>query len=234
MFGRSDGVLLGAVGLHRIDWCVRSLEVGYWCRTSAQRHGYVTEAVNEMLRVCFLVMNARRVEIRCDSGNERSARVAERCGLQLDGRLRNAALSPDGQVVDKLVFSMTVEDVLLTVTGDTTPLAPETYAGSRVLLHECTFLDRNEQLELEQRGHPHSALDDVLDLAVAANVGHLGLYHVSRRYEDQRILAVVRQQCALREVPFPVSVALPGRMYEDLLAQRVWQGTPDASSNDDE
>lgn len=128
----------------------------------------------------------------------------------------------------------TIEDILLTVTGDTTPLPPETYRGSRVLLHECTFLDRNEQLELEQRGHPHSALDDVLDLALAAGVGHLGLYHVSRRYDDQRILAMVRQECARRAIPFPVSVALPGRVYDDLLAQRVWQGTHEGSSNVEE
>ena len=40
-----DGRFLGSSGLHRIDWDVPKFEIGYWCRTSLARRGYITEAV---------------------------------------------------------------------------------------------------------------------------------------------------------------------------------------------
>jgi ribonuclease Z len=126
----------------------------------------------------------------------------------------------------------TVEDVLFTITGDTMPIDPSAFAGTRLLMHECTFLDAQEKAENAGRGHPHCELDEVLDVATAARVGHLALYHVSRRYEDSRVLTHIRARCAERAVPFPVSVALPARMYEDLLAHVVWQGTEPETSND--
>jgi ribonuclease Z len=119
----------------------------------------------------------------------------------------------------------TVEDVLLSISGDTTPLPPDVYRGTRTLLHECTFLEREEQAAEAIRGHPHTCLEDALDLALAAGVERLGLYHISRRYEDDRIVSEVRERCAERRIPFPVSVALPGRYYDDLFRQCVWQGS---------
>lgn len=124
----------------------------------------------------------------------------------------------------------TVEDILLSITGDTMPLDPALFRGSRVLLHEATFLDIDEKIEEAQRGHPHSCLEEVLNIAKAAEVGRLGLYHVSRRYDDERIIKRIRDHCARIRLACPVSVALPGRLYEDLFAQAVWQGASDALS----
>jgi ribonuclease Z len=125
----------------------------------------------------------------------------------------------------------TLQDVLFTITGDTMPLDPALFVGSRVLMHECTFLDIDERCEMTDRGHPHSCLEEVLQIALTADVGRLGLYHVSRRYEDEHILSRVREMCGRLGVPFPVSVALPGRVYEDFFARAAWQGTPETASN---
>jgi len=112
------------------------------------------------------------------------------------------------------------------------PLDPSTFNGSRILLHECTFLDADDQAENADRGNPHSQLDDVLRVATEARVGHLALYHVSRRYDDARVMTHIRSRCAALDIPFLVSVALPGRQYDDLLSHLVWQGTPSEPSND--
>ena len=39
-----EGRFLGGTGLHRIDWTLRSFEIGYWRRKGFGGHGYVTEA----------------------------------------------------------------------------------------------------------------------------------------------------------------------------------------------
>ena len=42
---RGTGRILGGSGLHRLDWSVPAMEIGYWIRTGDEGKGYVTEAV---------------------------------------------------------------------------------------------------------------------------------------------------------------------------------------------
>ena len=119
----------------------------------------------------------------------------------------------------------TLEDVLFSITGDTVPLDPAKFRGSRALIHEATFMDVDERAEMCSRGHPHTCFEEALEAARAAEIGILGLYHISRRYDDDRILARVRELCRKMAIRFPVCVALPGRVYEDFFSHRVWQGS---------
>ena len=116
------------------------------------------------------------------------------------------------------------EEILFSVSGDTRPLSPETFAGTRFLLHECTFLDTDEasQAEACERGHAHSCLGEVLDVAQAADVQQLALYHISKRYTDEEIIRAVRAACARRDLKAKVSVAFPGRVHYDLFSQTIW------------
>jgi RimJ/RimL family protein N-acetyltransferase len=107
----SDGKrYFGHCGLHYPDWDVRSLEIGYWLRVSATGHGYMREAVGGLTRFAFDDLKARRVEIRCDPRNIRSSKIAEANGFLLEGRLRNARLTPARELRDTLVYGMTDED----------------------------------------------------------------------------------------------------------------------------
>ncbi|WP_457355608.1 GNAT family N-acetyltransferase [Roseateles sp. P5_D6] len=101
----SPGRLLGGTGLHRMDWTVRRFEIGYWIRPEAAGQGHVSEAVRLLTGLAFDVLSARRVEIRCDPRNVRSRAVAERCGFELEGILRNEALGVDGHPRDTCVYA---------------------------------------------------------------------------------------------------------------------------------
>lgn len=106
IFDRADGRFLGGTGFHEPDWDGRMFEIGYWLRPSALGQGYVTEAVRLLVGLAFGQFDARRVELRCDASNERSRRVAERCGFVFEGRLRNCSRTPNGLPRDDLVFSL--------------------------------------------------------------------------------------------------------------------------------
>ncbi len=69
----------------------------------------MTEAVLGITAFAFDALGARRVEIRCDSRNLPSARVAERAGFLLEGELHNNEVSTDGEPRDTLIFALTPE-----------------------------------------------------------------------------------------------------------------------------
>ena len=99
------GELLGGAGLHRIDWALRSFNLGFWLRASALGQGYATEAVNLLTTLAFEQLQARRVEIRTDNTNLRCRAVAERCGFEFEGLLRCEAQGVNGEPIDTRVYS---------------------------------------------------------------------------------------------------------------------------------
>ena len=84
LFHKGTGALVGASGLHRMDWVERRFEVGYWCRLSCQGQGYTTEAVQAVARFAENTLDARRVECFTDVRNLASRKVAEKAGFVLE------------------------------------------------------------------------------------------------------------------------------------------------------
>lgn len=105
LISKETGQFIGSSGLHRIDWQTRKFEIGYWVRTSYGRQGYITEAVEAITNYAIHELQANRIEIRCDSRNTRSARVAERLGFTLEGILRNHERDTAGALRDTMVFA---------------------------------------------------------------------------------------------------------------------------------
>lgn len=102
---KGTNTYIGGSGLHRIDWSVPKFEIGYWVRTSYAGKGYITEAVNGITAFAFNTLGARRVEIRCDTKNERSAAVARRAGYILEGTFHQDARDHFEQLRDTHIFA---------------------------------------------------------------------------------------------------------------------------------
>jgi RimJ/RimL family protein N-acetyltransferase len=109
IFERGSQRLIGACGLHRPDWQVPRLEIGYWCRTESAGNGYVTEAVRGLMQYAREQLSAVRLDAMIDASNTRSRRVAERVGLQLEGTLRSLRRGPDGKLRDLCVYASVVD-----------------------------------------------------------------------------------------------------------------------------
>lgn len=105
MFERDGGRLVGATGLHRPDWSLPKMDIGYWCRTSATGRGLVGEAVTALTHYAFAQVGAVRVELITDAQNLKSRRIAERCGYQLEGLLRRHRRGADGTLRDTCIYA---------------------------------------------------------------------------------------------------------------------------------
>ena len=83
-----------------------SCELGYIVDCDHEGRGYVTEAAKAALVFVFYHLGAHRVSLHCDETNVRSARVAERCGFTLEGRIREDKRAPDGSFTDTLCYGL--------------------------------------------------------------------------------------------------------------------------------
>lgn len=96
---------VGNVSLFAFNWKVPSCEIGYWLGTTHYRKGLMSEAVAAVAAWAFEAIGMERIEIRTDNRNERSGRVAERCGFQLEGVLHHDSRHLDGTLRDTRVYA---------------------------------------------------------------------------------------------------------------------------------
>ncbi|MFM1921727.1 MAG: putative acetyltransferase, partial [Candidatus Hydrogenedentota bacterium] len=73
--------------------------------------GIATEAVRLVVDFGFNCLHANRIEARVYGWNPASARVLEKCGFKLEGRLRRRMLK-QGERTDQLIFGLLPEDGL--------------------------------------------------------------------------------------------------------------------------
>jgi len=99
------GEHVGNCGIHEIDWNVPKCEIGWWGRTSMLGRGFMTEATGALLAFAFDTLYMRRVSALPEAVNERSCALCERIGMQLEGTLRNARVTPEGQLRDVRVYA---------------------------------------------------------------------------------------------------------------------------------
>jgi RimJ/RimL family protein N-acetyltransferase len=83
IFSPDETRALGAIGLHRGD-PPTTMEIGFWLCQSEEGRGIVTEAARILTNLALTRLGARRVEIRCDSRNDRSSAVPRRLGYILE------------------------------------------------------------------------------------------------------------------------------------------------------
>ena len=105
MVDASNGAIIGGTGFPRLDWQVPRFEIGYWCHTDHVGRGYVSEATYALAAYAFTELSAARVELRMDNLNERSWRVAERLGFELEGVLHSDTRDGRGRLRDTRVYA---------------------------------------------------------------------------------------------------------------------------------
>ena len=92
---------IGACDFHHIVPKHHRIEVGYTLNRNHWGNGYMTEVLREMIRFAFEEMGMHRLAATCDFDNIRSAAVMERCGMTLEGVLRDFELRHGRSVTAK-------------------------------------------------------------------------------------------------------------------------------------
>lgn len=101
-----EGVHIGNIGLHDLDWKNRNAFLGiviaekeYWGR------GYGSDAILTLLGFAFNEMNLHRIYLSVFDFNQRAIRCYENCGFRHEGRARDSHFQ-DGRYHDSLLMAI--------------------------------------------------------------------------------------------------------------------------------
>jgi RimJ/RimL family protein N-acetyltransferase len=102
-----DSAAVGGIGIHKGQDVYRhTATMGYWLGEDFWRRGIMTEAVTAFTNFCFGNFPLRRISAEVFANNLASARVLEKAGFILEGRLKNNVVK-EGQLLDSLVYGRT-------------------------------------------------------------------------------------------------------------------------------
>lgn len=87
-----DCKMVGSCGFTAFHCASDSAEVGYVLNPDYWGKGIAAEALSRVLQFGFEDLQLHRIEARFIAGNDASLRVMERCGMTLEGYLREAML----------------------------------------------------------------------------------------------------------------------------------------------
>jgi ribosomal-protein-alanine N-acetyltransferase len=106
VFRDQDDALIGGVTLSNVRRGVaQAASLGYWAGEMFAGRGYVTAAVQAVVRFAFDDLELHRVEAACQPDNAASRRVLEKAGFTQEGAAR-AYLKINGAWRDHLLFGI--------------------------------------------------------------------------------------------------------------------------------
>ena len=102
-----EGSAAGGIGIRIGEDVHRHVaELGYWLGEEFWGHGVMTETVPAFVNYCFKKSPLLRIYAEPYANNAASARVLEKAGFVLEGRLRKNVVK-DGEVLDSLLYAKT-------------------------------------------------------------------------------------------------------------------------------
>ncbi len=109
-----------------------------------------------------------------------------------------------------------VEKTILTYSGDTPVFDYSKYDNSEILIHEATFLTK-EELETGNDKNKHSSLEEVMEMAANIKIDTLILGHFSSRYDMNDIDNNIRAYIKHYNIKIPVYRIPIGKTQRDIL-----------------
>lgn len=101
----SSGQVIGECAYGVMDLANRRIELAYFFARPHWGQGIAAEALNPLLKFGFEELRMNRLEARCMPANLASERVMQKCGMTLEGVLREFVYS-QGQYHSAKVYSL--------------------------------------------------------------------------------------------------------------------------------
>ena len=102
-------LVIGRVGVYKIDNQNKIGEVGYWLIENKQGKGIVTKSCKAIIDFCFNTLQLNRIEIKCGIENLKSKTIPEKLNFTKEGVIRQGELLYD-KFIDLNLYSLLKTD----------------------------------------------------------------------------------------------------------------------------
>ncbi len=96
--------MVGFIDLKNIDWRIPKSEVGFFIDRDYAGKGITSKALDVLCEYCFTHHGFKKLFLRTHESNLPSRRVAEKCGFEIEGKLRSDYRTSSGELVDVLYY----------------------------------------------------------------------------------------------------------------------------------
>jgi ribonuclease Z len=124
---------------------------------------------------------------------------------------------------DELTFE--VREKLIGYSGDAPPENEAYWNNTNILIHEGTFLTKEDMAGETPRGNIHSMLEMVLEMVAKINIKHLVLGHFSSRYNDEIIIQAILVTAKKLSLSCTIYAVLPGKIYRNVFENKIYDGS---------
>ena len=107
-----EGQIIGSISVTALDEKNGCCEVGYCIGYDYWNRGFTTEALKAVMGFLFLDVNMHRITAKHDTENPASGAVMKKCGMKVEGRLREHYCRHDGSYGDAVVYGILKKEFL--------------------------------------------------------------------------------------------------------------------------
>jgi ribosomal-protein-alanine N-acetyltransferase len=100
---------IGSIGVVKQLDDIKMVHIGYCIGKKWWNKGYVSEALNRLIKFFFEEIGVNRIESRHDPNNPNSGKVMAKCGMKYEGHMRLADKNNQG-IVDTINYGIIAED----------------------------------------------------------------------------------------------------------------------------
>lgn len=110
VWNQEETNLIGHFSIKNIDWTIPRAELAYFLSYEFEGKGIMTEVLTKIISLCFLELGMNKLFVRVITSNDKSYKVAEKCGFIREGIIRKDYRASDGELVDLYYYGLTRED----------------------------------------------------------------------------------------------------------------------------
>jgi ribosomal-protein-serine acetyltransferase len=100
----TDDRIIGFLDIKNIDWSIPKAELGCYVDEQSSGKGITGKALVIFTDYCFKEYGFLKLFLRTHPDNTAAIKLAEKCGFELEGRIRRDYKTTSGEIVDLLYY----------------------------------------------------------------------------------------------------------------------------------
>jgi ribosomal-protein-serine acetyltransferase len=100
----TNNQIAGFIDVKNIDWNIPKAELGCFVDKNYENKGLSSKALEKVIDYLFETYNFAKLFLRTHENNTSARKLAEKCGFEMEGRIRRDYKTTKGELVDLIYY----------------------------------------------------------------------------------------------------------------------------------